>query len=64
MERPKVRTTAVDRMAWLKRALARERRLARIRHWSYSLNRHLALREEVERLRRRERKRDGAALPI
>ena len=36
---------------WVERALARERRLARAGHWSYSINRHLALREELDRLR-------------
>ena len=41
-------------IAWLERSLARERRLARKGHWSYSLNRHLALREALDRARRGE----------
>ena len=45
---PRVRRERIDRV---ERALARERRKARVRHWSYSLNRHLALREELDRLR-------------
>ena len=45
------RTDATGRIEWVERALARERRKARSGHWSYSLNRHLALREEFDRLR-------------
>ena len=47
---PRADAGAGTHRQWVERALGRERRRARAGHWAYSLNRHLALREELDRL--------------
>ena len=52
------RANVVDRLA---RSLRRERHKGLSRHWSYDLNRHIALKQAFDRLRSNERGGAGAA---
>lgn len=49
--------------ARLKRALERERQKGLRRHWSYDLNRHIALKQALDRLSGKRTDRNGAATP-
>lgn len=45
------REEGLKTMARIERAIERERRKGLCRHWSYDLNRHIALKQALDRLR-------------